>query len=246
MNYKSIKKLSKQINKDNYLNALGLVGIGLIITAAFCALPFMIRKLFIGNFSTYSVIFLFISSVYYVFRAAYSAGETAWYSGRITRRKDCYKRFIFWLKPKYVFKAIRLKTLLFLIKSTVTIVFVSPALLTILFAINLAFTGGIEVSVFAALIIGGFVLMLVGLIFSFIINQRFFLAKYLLSDNPKLGVFQVIKQSNNLTEGQLHYIVKFRLGFIPWFLLCLLIFPTIYVYPHYKQSSCIIAKELRL
>ncbi len=246
MNYKNVKKLSKQINKDNYLNAFGLAATGLIITAIFCILPILIKKLFVGRFMIYSVLFLVVSSGYYVFRTAFSAGETAWYSGRITKRKDCYKRFIFWLKPKYVFKAIRLKTLLFLIKKAVTLVFVSPALLTILFAISLAFTGGLEVNVFATLIIGGCILMFVGLIFSFIINQSFFLAKYLLSDNPKLGVFQVIKQSKNLTEGQLHYIVKFRLGFIPLFLLSLLIFPIIYVYPHYKQSSCIIAKELRL
>ena len=37
-------------------------------------------------------------------------------------------------------------------------------------------------------------------------------------------------------KGKYADILFFKLGFAPWFLLCILVFPAFYVIPYYKQS----------
>ena len=112
--------------------------------------------------------------------------------------------------------------------------------------ISLAYSGGIEFYLFISLTGGGVILMLAGLIFRFIILQRYFLAPYLIASNPKLGAWQSIKQSKNLLDGHIFRIVRFKLSFIPWFISSVLIFPLIFSYPYYKQSCSVIAKEICL
>lgn len=246
INCRNIKKLSRKINKKDYLKSFVIITMVLVLTLLFCVIPALTKKVLANNVQVCFIILSLLTILFFILRTFFSTGEAAWYTGRIAGRKNGYKRFIFWLKPKYLFKAVRLEILLVLIKSSVTILLILPAISVFFFAVSLAFTGGIEAVIFTGLIVGGTALLASGVIFAFIFNQYFFLAKYLLAENPKLNVIQIIKQSKNLTEGQLFDIIKFKLSFLPLFTLSILIFPVIFIYPHYKQSSCIIAKELRL
>ena len=45
-----------------------------------------------------------------------------------------------------------------------------------------------------------------------------------------------IRESVRKTKGNVVDIFFFKLGFLPWFLLCPLVFPIFYVVPYYKQS----------
>lgn len=255
MTGKMIKKTSNQLNKNNYLKSIYILIFGLVVLVIFSVSPVFISRITENSMffkavdsdikSALNIALLVICTfVSYLFYSSFSIGEAAWYSGRYAGKKNCLKRLVFWFLPRHSLKALCLCTLVFLIKMCWTFTLCLPGLLTLFSAVTLAFTGGIELYLFLSLAIGSALLLITGLIFAFIISQRYFLAKYLIVDNPKLGVIQVIKQSENLTEGQLSYIVRFKCRFAPTIILYPFILPIIYLYPHYKQSRSIIAKEL--
>lgn len=256
----SIQKKSVKLNKRYYLKSFCILLCAILLTGLFSVLPYFLKKLlelnlinnpFSSAYLDYNTIifaFLILSITFFalMFYSAISIGENAWYSGHLYRKKQCLKRLIFWLKPKFSLKALKLNVLLFFIKAVIFFTFCLPSLILLLTAITLAFSGGIEVYLLISFLAGTFTLFLTGVIFAFIVNQRYFLSKYLLAENPKLGVAQVLKQSKNLMNGQIFRVVKFKLSFMPAFILYLLVFPTIFLHPHYKQCCCIIANELRL
>ena len=148
------------------------------------------------------------------------------------------------MKPKLSLKAAGLRCILFALKALWTIIFFIPAVAVVLVIVATAFSGGIEIYLFLSLCIGTIILTVIGFTFRFIIIQRYFLANYLMVSNPDLGITQCIRQSVNLLEGHIFTVVKFKLRFLPYTLACLFILPVFFVYPHYKQSRTIIAKQL--
>ena len=230
MTVKMIRKTSNLLNKNNYLKSIYILIFGLVFLIIFSVSPVFISRITESLKAVDSdiksainiallVICTFVSFLFY---SSFSIGEAAWYFGRYSGKKNCLKRLVFWFLPRHSIKALCLCTLVFFIKMCWTFVLCVPGLLTLFSAVILAFTGGIELYLFLSLTIGSALLLITGILFAFIINQRYFLAKYLIVDNPKLGVIQVIRQS----------------------ILYPFILPIIYLYPHYKQSRSIIAKEL--
>lgn len=257
---KMIKKLSRKLNKKNYLRSFSIVIFRFSAILLFCAFPYLIIKISeltgIKNYfnelnrflfpAFVGLIFLFTAFRSFCLFSSFSLGEKAWYTGRLTRKKQCGKRLRFWFKPRFSVKALRLKALLFILKLFWTTALLSPSLLIFSAVIGIAATGGIELYLFISLTVGGTALLLTGLVFRFIIVQRYFLAPYLLAEEPKLKPQQAIKQSKNLLDGHIYRIVGFKLKFLPSFILYPLIFPAIFFYPNYKQSCSVLAKEICL
>lgn len=257
---KMIKRLSRNLNKNSYLRSISIPFCRLLLLAVFCVIPWSLIRFFetLGikqmlseiNYLLYPLtvglicLLVFLCTVF--LSGSFSEGEKAWYSGRLTRKKLCGKRLRYWFRFKLSFKAMRLNILMFLLKTLWTVAFLSPAMLIISAIIVTATTGGIEFYLFLALSVGAAVLLITGLFFRFIVVQRYFLAPYLLADEPKLRPLQAIKQSKNLLDGHIFRIVRFKLKFIPSFFACIPILPVIYFYPHYKQSCSILAKEICL
>ncbi len=179
-----------------------------------------------------------------VFYCTVSIGEEAWYSGRLTGKKNGFKRFLYWFRFKNSFKAFRLRSTVFLLKLFWSIVFLLPSLLTFSVVFVTAFSGGIEIFLFLMMTAGAIIMLITGLIFRFIAIQRYFLAEFILAENPQNKVLQTIRQSKNLIDGQIFTVVKFKLAFLPFVLPCLFLIPLFFIYPHYKQSRSILAKEL--
>ncbi|MBQ7548369.1 MAG: DUF975 family protein [Clostridia bacterium] len=175
-----------------------------------------------------------------------SIGEKAFFLGIMNGRSNCAARFFFWFKLREAVRAARLTLLTACLKLLYLAVFLLPAAAVFSAVFILAQSGGIEVYLFAALTAGGVLLTLNGLVFWFIGIQKFFLAPYLTAEEPGLPAVTAVKRSKNLLEGHVGRLIGFKLSFIPWFLLCLLALPAFFVYPYYKQSCCVIAKELRL
>ena len=257
---KMIRKLSRQLNHGTYLRSFSIPFIRFISVLLFCALPWLItlivdktglRDTMQSINHTLPAIFITVLCALTVFQAglaysSFSLGEKAWYTGRLTRKKLCGKRLRFWFAPSRSFKALKLRAMIFLLKFLWTFALISPALLMFSAVVGTAVTGGIEFYLFLSLSTGGAVLLIIGLIFRFIIIQRYYLAPYLLADNPKLTPVQAIKQSKNLLDGHLMRIVRFKFKFIPCFALYPLIIPVIFFHPHYKQSCSVLAKEICL
>lgn len=256
----STGKLSRQLNKGTYLRSMSIVLFAALCCSVFSAVPYFILKLtdishirsFLNvkgiNIFPYiaATIFLLLTLLMFIILSTVSVGEKAWYTGRLTQKKQCGKRLRFWFRPSRSIKAFGLCTAVFMLKLLWTLAFLSPSMLVLTSAALIALNGGIELWLAVSLSAGGVLLLVTGLIFRFIIVQRYFLAPYLIADNPKLGIADAVKQSAKLSEGQISPIVKLKLRFLPAFFTYPLIFPAIFLHPHYKQSCSIIAKSFYL
>lgn len=260
MSDKEIKKMSRSLNKGTHFSSFCIVLYSAAAAAVFCILPYLLvysakksglkALAMSAGFPVYpviiSVLLGLVSLAALINYSAVSLGEKAWYGGRLTKKRQCGKRLRYWFIPSHSFKAFRLKVLLFLLKGMWSVVFLSPAMLAGAAIIGLAMSGGIELYLFLSLAAGGFVTGTAGLIFRFVTVQKYFLAPYLLADDPRLKPIQVIKQSKNILDGRILRIARFKIKFIPWFLTYPLIVPVIFLHPYYKQSCSVLAKEICL
>ncbi len=95
-----------------------------------------------------------------------------------------------------------------------------------------------DVSVNAAftVTVGLLLLGIAGLVFWLIFIQRYSKAMFFLASYKDFTPGDAIRESVRKTKENVVDIFLFKLGFLPWFLLCLLVFPAFYVIPYYKQS----------
>lgn len=243
MSNKEIKTFGKNLIKKRRIKAVTMSIILITVTALFTFAGYLSNSL-ISSKAVLIAIISVLSATVLIFQASFSLGEKAWYSGKLSKNKSCIKRFIFWFNPKYSLKAFSFGILLFLIKFFWTVTLLLPGIAVLSSIIILAYTGGIELYLFISLSAGFIILFFAGLIFRFLVLQRYFLAPHLLSSNPKLKPLQAIRQSKNILDGHIMEIVKFKLSFLPSFLSCIFIVPLIYFVPYYKQSCCVIAKSI--
>lgn len=89
---------------------------------------------------------------------------------------------------------------------------------------------------FYALSSGIFLLFVTGLIFYFVFIQRYSRAEFYLACYENFTPRDAVCESIRKTEGKLCETLIFKLSFLPWFLLCLAVFPAFFVIPYYKQS----------
>ena len=95
-----------------------------------------------------------------------------------------------------------------------------------------------DVSVNAAFTVtaGLVVLGITGLVFWLIFIQRYSKAMFFLACYKDFTPADAIRESVRKTKACAAEIFLFKLSFLPWFLLCLLVLPAFYVVPYYKQS----------
>lgn len=86
------------------------------------------------------------------------------------------------------------------------------------------------------------VLLTLGLFFGFAAIQKYTLLEGLLTENPQRGVIDTLAQSRKIIRPISFAAARTKLRFAPWAILCLLIFPLIYVMPYYCQSVGCITK----
>lgn len=103
---------------------------------------------------------------------------------------------------------------------------------------------GMGVKMLMSLIIGGVLLFFTGVFFAFVFSQRYFLAPYIMYENENCKASEAVKLSSEIMENRCFETAFFKLSFSGWFLLCLLIFPTLYVYPFYKMSNSLKAVSI--
>lgn len=248
-----IKQESKAFIKGKRAKALSIVLFSFIFCAVMTALSFgiifvsdLFRDTGIGVTAAVFAVLVVLSFAALLIYSSVSVGEKAWYSGITANKRNYTKRLFFWFRPKNSLRAFRFKALMFIIKGIWAIVFFLPAAILVWSIYYLSGTGGLELYLFISLTGGTVLLTISGMIFYFIAMQKYFIAEYLYSSNPRLGAWTAVKQSKNLLDGHIYEIVRFKLSFLPWFLCCIFIIPAVYFIPYYKESCCVVAKRITL
>lgn len=124
--------------------------------------------------------------------------------------------------------------------------FLLPGLLLIFFSAMLGERSGSNRETFAAAvgILSGCFLAVLGMLFSVIWCARYYLARYYLIEDTRLSVGRAVRRSVLSAKGHQIDIVLFEVSFIGWRLLCLLVFPILFVYPYYQTAKGLYARYL--
>ena len=241
-----IKILSKGIISGRLKGSNILLFLMILNAALFTVLPFIINLLtdgyspkikMISCVCAAAVILLFNMLAF----SSFSAGSCAWFW--FYNKKNRLGRTVFWFKPFRSFKAARLYVSLFLRKLLIACAFLLPGVGVLLSFVILAMNGGIEFNLFLAGVSGAAAMLILGSIFAFICTQRYFLTPYIVAANPKIKIKDAVSQSKILMNGRMKKTAGFKLSFMPWFILCAAVFPIYYVWPYYKQSCAVYAKQ---
>lgn len=90
------------------------------------------------------------------------------------------------------------------------------------------------------LAVGSFVLLSVGLAYYFVFSQSFFLYNIIIINNDNIKPSKAYSYSNGICGKSKLLLCRFKLSFIPWWLLCVFVFPAFYVWGYYKQSMALL------
>lgn len=90
----------------------------------------------------------------------------------------------------------------------------------------------------------GAVLFLLAAVFYLVLLSKYLLAFYLVCEDESLSVRRAIKLSCAYTRGYRFSLFWYQLSFIGWFLLCVFVFPALFVYPYFNTALAMYASFL--
>jgi len=95
------------------------------------------------------------------------------------------------------------------------------------------------------IICGNIILLALGFVSFMCIRQRYALCYWMLTQRGDLSARGIIAESERLMDEKCVDLFLFKLRFVAWIFLSVLIFPTVvYVYPYYKQACAVYSLEL--
>lgn len=247
MKNSQIKTLSKEILGESGKESRILMLLIILNLLFFSLLPCgtnLLANKFFNNFGTViSAAVTVAALIIYLFTySSFAAGSCAWFN--FYGKKNRAAKAAYWFKLSKSALSARLFILLFLKKFFWYLTFLFPGAAVIISSVILAMNGGIELNFFACTVAGGAVMLLLGLVFCFIVLQKYFLAPYIMAADPSLNAREAIRLSRLASNGRMKKTAAFKLSFIPWFLSCVAVFPVFYVWPYYKQSCAVYAKQI--
>ena len=180
-------------------------------------------------------ILIILGLVSYVAIAPFNYGRDIWFYENARKNKLSLKKLFSFYGVKKAAGAIRISFFVQIRKIFITLLFMIPS-----FALGgyliYALKEGIGQLLFITLSVSVILLAVTGVFFSFVFCQRYFLSPYLYYENEPCKTNEIIKLSTKIMENKCFETAMLKLSFFPWWLLCVLIFPTVYVYPYYKLS----------
>lgn len=146
------------------------------------------------------------------------------------------------LKVSFQLKIIYLHFVRFFINLFYTLFYMLPSLAVA--GITLYFLmGGMDTLIFYACTLLFLSLFILGVIFSLAAFQKFAFLDETATLNSSLSATETIKFLNRSDAKQCFKLLKFKLSFVFWFLLCVFIIPAFFVFPYYRRSMSLYAKQ---
>lgn len=241
MKTSQIKKEAGKILSGNIKKSALFILFPVVLTGVFTVFPVLINA-YITEPITGILLAGSATVIYVLLRRVIRLSSLAWFV--FIKKKNRLVKSLYWMSPKRAMKFVGMRLSLFIRKAGWSFAFLFPGIFTILTFCILAYDSGFEFNLFLCGIIGGAVMLFTGLAFRFVILQRYFMAEYLLVSDPKIKVRDAVSQSKEIMNGRLKKTAFFKLSFVPWFVLCAGILPVFYVWPKYRQSCALLAKEL--
>lgn len=171
----------------------------------------------------------------YIALVPFNYGRDIWFYENARKNRLSPAKLFSFYSVKKSFGAIKITFAVQLRKFIITFLFLLPSVAVGGYLVY-ALREGIGQLIFMSLTISAIVLGITGIFFSFVLCQRYFLTPYLYFENEPCKVNEIVALSGKLMEKKCFETAMLKLSFFPWWLLCVLVFPAIYVYPYYKLS----------
>lgn len=170
-------------------------------------------------------------------------GREIWFYENAKKNKLKINRLFFAYNPKYSIKCIRFCFTLFFIKLCWFIAYLVPSIGFSVY-LSVSLTQGISQTMLMLSIIAISLTLSCGLYFYFVTTQRYVLSYIVFHENEDIKPIEAIRLSAQIMDNNCFSCSNLKLSFIPWFFLCLLVFPIVYVYPYYKLSTSFYAVKI--
>jgi len=171
-------------------------------------------------------------------------GREAWYFGGADGRRRCAARVLFWLQPRWAFKASRFVIAIFLCKLLWAALYLLPGGFLLIGTLWQARTGDLSMGLFLSAVGGGAALLILGLLFYGATAQRYALVLPVLAKQPRCKLRNALRLSAARTDGQCAALLRFRLSFLPWVALSLPVIPLVFTAPYITQAMACRHAEL--
>ena len=173
--------------------------------------------------------------VSYALIMPFNYGRDIWFYENARKNKLSLKKLFSYYSARKSVGAIKITFFVQLRKFFAALLFMIPSFALggyLLFALR----QGIGQWILIVLSVSVILLSVTGAFFAFVFSQRYFLSSYLWYENEPCKANEIIKLSTQIMENKCFETAMLKLSFFPWWLLCVLVFPTVYVYPYYKLS----------
>lgn len=164
-------------------------------------------------------------------------GCERWFLLSAKGEKAGIKELFYYFTPDGFSKSISAFLFCSLKKCAALILFLFPAACLFFVLYFSLKEGEISLTISYALIICCLLLLSAGIAFYFFYSSRFFAYYDVIISNEKIKPQSAFEKSLEITEGAYGKICLFRFSFLPWLLLCMLIFPAFYVWGYYRESK---------
>ena len=181
------------------------------------------------------IIFSFFGVLSYVFLAPFKYGRDIWFYENAKKNRLSIRKLFSFYKGRKLYYSIKFVLSVQLRKLLIYFLFSLPATVLTVY-IFYALREGVGRNLLFVLSVGTTVLYICSFFFSFVFSQRYFLAPFLYYENDYCRVRDVLSLSVKIMDKRCFETAFLKLSFAGWFLLCIFIFPTFYVYPFYKLS----------
>lgn len=163
------------------------------------------------------------------------------YQAALTQKFQMSELFYYFESGRYV-RTLHLNLALFVRLMLPALLFFLPVFIyhILCFSFMQSFTETVLYKDFA------FILTILSAVLLILYSLKYFLVLTLYCVNGQTGNKDLFNASKTIMKEQRHAAAQLIFSFTPWFLLCLLILPALYVVPYFTQSLCIGAKWMTL
>ena len=162
-------------------------------------------------------------------------GREAWFYGGADGRKRSAARVLFWLQPRWAFKAARFVLAVTCAKLLWAALYLLPGGFLLVGTLLQARTGDLAMGLFLSAAVGGAALLALGLCFYGATAQRYALVLPVLARQPRCKLRNAIHLSAARTNGNCAALLRFRLSLLPWAVLSLPVIPLLFTAPYIAQ-----------
>ncbi len=117
-----------------------------------------------------------------------------------------------------------------------------PSLLCFLLLNSLSY-GGLSSFVALSLAVGGLAFAVNGVLFYRRFTSLFFLADYIFISGEYVSFRQLLSLSSSVMKNESKSLLRLRRSFYGWFMLCIFLFPSGYVWNYYRQTLAVAAAK---